>query len=188
MGRLRRLMSDLSDYLAAASDREKRLLLLAAFGVVFAAVMISWTSFSRTISRREDALEEKRLAFAQVQKLAQDFGAREQERQLLEARLRQSPPALVSFVDERAKAEGIEIGGVSDRGIVSSGPASAGRPRESQVEVNMAKVPLDKLTRFIQALETSPGVVKVRRLRMRRSQDQKEALDVTLSISAWQGA
>ena len=105
---------------------------------------------------------------------------------MLEARLRQSPPALVSFVDEKAKAEGIEIGGVSDRGVVSGG--SGGKPRESQVEVNLGKVPLDKLTRFIQAIEQSPGVVKVRRLRMRRSQDQKEALDVTLSISTWQGA
>jgi hypothetical protein len=56
------------------------------------------------------------------------------------------------------------------------------------VEANLGKVPLDKLGRFLQAVEQSPGVVRVRRLRVRKSTDNKEALDVTLTVSAWQGS
>jgi type II secretory pathway component PulM len=186
IARLRAQLGELSDYLAAASPRERRLLAFAGAGVALFVTLVGVGSVSATIRRREDALDEKRLAFEKIQRLAQNYGEKEQERQLLEAKLRQSPPALMSFVDERAKAEGIEIGGMSDRGVVSGGVG--GKPRESSVEVNLGKVPLEKLARLLKAIEQSPGVVRVRRLRVRKSTDNKETLDVTLTISAWQAA
>jgi general secretion pathway protein M len=184
MEKLRALLGDAADYVAAASPREKRLITLAAAGVALFALLVGYGSFSSTIRKREESLDEKRLAFEKVQRLAQNYGAQEQERQLMEAKLRQSPPQLMSFVDERAKAEGIEIGGMSDRGT----QGAAGKPRESSVEVNLGRVPLEKLAKFLQAIEQSHGVVRVRRLRVRRSSDNKETLDVTITVSAWQGA
>ena len=186
MEKLRNLLGAAADYVAAASPREKNLIVLAAAGVIAFVLLIGYGSFSSAIRKREESLGEKRLAFEKVQRLAQNYGEKEQERQLMEAKLRQSPPALMSFVDERAKAEGIEIGGMSDRGVVSGG--TGGKPKESSVEANLGKVPLDKLSRFLKAIEQSPGVVRVRRLRVRRSTDNKETLDVTITISAWQGA
>ncbi len=58
------------------------------------------------------------------------------------------------------------------RGVVAGG--QDGRPRESSVEANLGRVPLDKLTRFLQDIERSPGVVRVRRLRVRKSSDNKD--------------
>jgi type II secretory pathway component PulM len=189
MEKLRELLGQGADYVAAASPREKRMIAFAAGGVVVFFLFILYVSFSSSIRKSEDTLEEKRLAFEKVQRLAQNFGEKQQERELLEAKLRQSPPALMSFVEERAKTEGLEkeLGGMSDRGITSGG-GSGGKPRESSVEVNLGKVPLDKLGRFLQSVEQSPGVVRVRRLRVRKSSDNKEALDVTLTVSAWQGS
>jgi hypothetical protein len=54
--------------------------------------------------------------------------------------------------------------------------------------VNLGKVPLDKLVRLLQNVERSPGVVRVRRLRLHKSFDNKDVLDVSLSVSAWQGS
>jgi len=54
-----------------------------------------------------------------------------------------------------------------DRGVQAGG--QNGRPRESSVEVSLAKVPLEKLMRLLQSIERSPGVVRVRRLRLRKS-------------------
>jgi general secretion pathway protein M len=184
MEKLRALLADAQQYVAAASPRERRVLMLAAAGIVAIFILLLWIGFSSSIRRHEDALEEKRLAFERVQKLAAGFGREEQERQLLEARLRQSPPALMGFVDGIAKQEGVEIGSMSDRGVVAGG--QGGRPRESSVEVNLGKVPLDKLMRLLQDIERSPGVVRVRRLRVRKSSDNKDTLDVTMTVSAWQ--
>ena len=104
----------------------------------------------------------------------------------MEARLRQSPPALMTFVDATARNAGVEVGGMSDRGVISGG--QNGRPREMSVEVNLGKVSLDKLVKLITDIEHSPGVVRVRRLRMRKAYENKEQLDVSLSVSAWQGS
>jgi hypothetical protein len=54
--------------------------------------------------------------------------------------------------------------------------------------VNLSKVSLDKLVKLLADIEHSPGVVKVRRLRVRKSFENKDLLDVSLSVSVWQGA
>jgi general secretion pathway protein M len=185
MERIRTLLADAQGYLAAASQRERRLIGLMAAGITAFLLMIIWVGFGRSIRKHEDGLEEKRGYFEKVQKLSAGFGREEQERQLLETRLRQSPPALMGFVDGLAKQDGVEIGGMSDRGIRAVGD---GHLRESSVEANLGKVSLDKLMRLLQDIERSPGVVRVRRLHLRKSSDNKETLDVTLTVSAWQGA
>jgi general secretion pathway protein M len=186
MEKFRALLADAQAWLAAASPREKRLLALAAGGVLTFIVLIGWATFSSSIRKAQDSLDEKRDDFEKISRLAAGYGAQEQERQLLEARLRQSPPALMSFVDTTAKNSGVEVGGMSDRGVVSGG--QNGRPKESSVEVNLGKVPLDKLVKLLQDVERSPGVVRVRRLRLRKSFENKDVLDVSLSVSAWQGS
>jgi general secretion pathway protein M len=186
MEKLRALLADAQAWLAAATPREKRLLAMAAGGVLIFITLIGWASFSSSIRKAEVTLDEKRDDFEKISRYAAGYGAQEQERQLLEARLRQSPPALMSFVDTTAKNAGVEVGGMSDRGVVAGG--QAGKPKESSVEVNLGKVPLDKLVKLLQDIERSPGVVRVRRLRLRKSFDNKDALDVSLTVSAWQGS
>jgi general secretion pathway protein M len=186
MERLRALITDAVQYVQNASPRERRLLLLAGGGAVAFLLLVLWIGFGSSIRRHESALDEKRSSFEKVQRLAAGYGQQEQERQMLEARLRQSPPALMGFVDGLARQEGVEIGSMADRGVVGGG--QNGRPRESSVEVSLGKVPLEKLMRLLQSIERSPGVVRVRRLRLRKSPENKDTLDVTLTVSAWQSA
>jgi type II secretory pathway component PulM len=186
MDKITAWIADARAWIAAATPRERRLLALAASGGTLFVVFVFWASFSSAIHRAESNLEEKQLDFEKISRLSSGYAAQEQERQMLETRLRQSPPALMSFVDGTAKADGVDVGGMSDRGVVAGG--QNGRPREQSVEVNLTKVPLDKLLRLIFDLEHGPGVVKVRHLRVKKSADNKEMLDVSLSVSAWQGA
>ena len=186
MERVRALLADALQYVQSASPRERRLLLFAGAGVLAFLLLVLWVGFGSSIRRQETALDEKRSAFEKVQRLAAGYGQQEQERQMLEARLRQSPPALMGFVDGLARQEGVDIGGMVDRGVQAGG--QNGRPRESSVEVSLGKVPLEKLMRLLQSIERSPGVVRVRRLRLRKSPENKDTLDVTLTVSAWQSA
>ena len=185
MDQIRSLISDALSYLQAASPREKRLMTLAGAGALLFALLVTYAAFSRSIRSHQDQLEEKRTDFEKVERLAESYGAQEMERKSLEQRLLQSPAALMSFVDGLAKREQIDISGMSDRGVVSGG---AGKPRETQVEVSLGKLPLDKLTRLLDSIEKSPGVVRVRRLRLRKSFDNKDALDVSLTVSTWQAS
>ena len=184
--RLRALWADAQTWLAAASPRERRLLLLAGGGGLLFLVLVTWVSFASAIRNAEASLEDKRSDFEKISRLAASYGALEQERQLLEARLRQSPPALMGFVDSTARSDGVEVGGMSDRGVVAGG--QGGRPREMSVEVNLGKVSLERLVKLLNDIEHSPGVVRVRRLRVRKAYDNKDLLDVSLSVSAWQAS
>jgi type II secretory pathway component PulM len=186
MERIRAWWADAQVWLAAASPRERRMILLAAGAVLLFIVLIGFASFSSAIGRAEAALEEKRADFEKISRLSAGYGAQEQERQLLEAKLRQSPPALMTFVDTTARNDGVDVGGMSDRGVVAGG--QNGRPREMSVEVNLGKVPLDKLVKLLSDIERSPGLVRVRRLRLRKSFENKDMLDVSLTVSAWQGS
>jgi general secretion pathway protein M len=186
MERVRALIGDALQYVQNATPRERRLLLLAGAGALIFLLLILWAGFGSSIRKHENSLAEKRSSFEKVQRLAAGFAQQEQQRQLLEARLRQSPPTLMGFVDGLARQEGLEIGGMTDRGVQSGG--QNGRPRESSVEVSLGKVPLDKLMRLLQTIERSPGVVRVRRLRLRKSPENKDTLDVTITVSAWQAA
>jgi type II secretory pathway component PulM len=186
MDKVRALIADAQAWLAAATPRERRLLAMASSGIALFVVFIFWVSFSSAIRKAQGNLAEKQLDFEKISQLSSGFATQEQERQLLEARLRQSPPALMSFVDSTAKSDGVEVGSMSDRGVIAGG--NAGKPKEQSVEVNMSKVSLDKLVKLLSDLEHSPGVVKVRRLRVRKSPENRDLLDVSLSVSAWQGA
>jgi len=184
--RLRAWLADAQAWLAAASPRERRMVLLGAAAASFFVVLIVYASFAAAIRHAEATLEEKRSDFEKISRLAAGYNAQEQERQLLEARLRQSQPALMTFLDATARSDGVEIGGMSDRGVVAG--AQSGRPREMSVEANLGKVPLDKLVKLLTDIERSPGVVRVRRLRLRKSYENKDTLDVSINVSAWQGS
>lgn len=186
MEKLRALLADAAQYVQNASPRERRLLLFVGAGALGFVLLVAWATFGSSIRRHQDSLDEKRSAFEKVQRLSAGYAQQEQERQMLEARLRQSPPALMGFVDGLARQEGIEIGSMADRGVRSGG--QNGRPRESAVEVSLSKVPLEKLMRLLQSIERSPGVVRVRQLRLRKSPENKDTLDVTMTVSAWQAA
>ena len=90
------------------------------------------------------------------------------------------------FAKGRSCGHCFTVGGMSDRGVVAGG--QSGRPREMSVEVNLTKVTLDRMVKLLSDIERSPGVVKVRRLRVRKSYENKDALDVSLTVSAWQGS
>lgn len=186
MDKLRALIADAQAWVAAATPRERRLLGLASGGVALFIVFVFWVTFSTAIRKAQTTLEEKQQDFEKISRLSAGYASQEQERQLLEARLRQSPPALMSFVDSTAKSDGVEVGSMSDRGVIAGG--NGGKPKEQSVEVNVSKVGLDKLVKLLSDLEHSPGVVKVRRLRVRKNAENRDLLDVSLSVSAWQGA
>src|SRR3954453_1574454 len=129
MDRVRALLADLQAWLPGASPREKRLLAMASGGVLLFIVLIGWASFSSAINKAQLSVEEKHDDFDKISRLAPGYGAQEQERQLLEARLPQSPPALMSFVDTAAKNDGVDVGGMSDRGVIAGG--QTGKPKET---------------------------------------------------------
>ncbi len=182
MERLLRLKADVLAWLAKLSPRERVMVSAAAAAVfVFIASLVS-VSISNGISMRERRIEEKTRLLSQVSKLAEGYRARQAERQSLEARLRGPPVQLLSYISQQGAALQIEVGDLRP----ANAPGDLEGLKEEMVEVNLARVELAKLARFLQALERGQGVVQVRRLRLNTRNDDQRQVDATFTVSAYQ--
>jgi general secretion pathway protein M len=58
--------------------------------------------------------------------------------------------------------------------------------REESVEVNLARIELQRVAMLVQSLERGAGVVKVRRIRITTRSDDPLLVDATLVVSTYQ--
>lgn len=182
MERFLRLRAEAMAWLAKLSVRERVMVSAAAVAVfVFVASLVS-VSISSGISSRERRIEEKTRLLSQVSKLAEGYRARQAERQSLEARLKGPPVQLLSYISQQGATYQIEVGDLRP----SNAPGDLEGLKEEAVEVNLARVELAKLARFLQALERGQGVVQIRRLRLTTRNDDPRQVDATFTVSAFQ--
>jgi general secretion pathway protein M len=182
MERLLRLKGELLAWLAKLSPRERVMVFTAAAAVfVFVASLVS-LSISNGISVREQRIEEKTRLLSQVSKLADGYKARQAQRQALESRLKGPPVQLLSYISQQGAALQIDVGDLRP----TNAPGDVEGLKEEAVEVNLARVELAKLARFLQALERGQGVVQIRRLRLTTRNDDQRLVDATFTVSAYQ--
>jgi len=179
--RLQRLRAELVAWLGKLSPRERLMVSGAAAAVFVFVALLTSAGISRSISSREQDIEAKTRLLSQVSKLAEGFRQRQAERQALEARLRGPPVQLLSYVSQQGASLQIEVGDLRP----TNAPGDLDGLREDAVEVNLAKVELAKLAKFLQALERGQGVVRVRRLRVNTRADDPRQVDATFTVSAF---
>lgn len=180
--RLQRLRDDAVAWLGKLSPRERLAVGAAAVGVFLFVTSLTSAAISRGISSREEEIEAKTRLLSGVSKLAEGFRQRQSERQALEARLKGPPVQLLSYISQAGAAQKIEVGDL--RPVAAQGELAG--LKEDAVEVNLAKVELVNLARFLQALERGQGVVRIRRLRINTRTDDPRQVDATFTVSAFE--
>ncbi len=179
--RLQRLRAELVGWLGKLSPRERLMVSGAAAAVFVFIALLTSAAISRGITSREQDIEAKTRLLSQVSKLAEGFRQRQADRQALESRLRGPPVQLLSYVSQQGKSLDIEVGDLRP----TNPPNDLEGLKEDAVEVNLAKVELAKLAKFLQALERGQGVVRVRRLRINTRADDIRQVDATFTVSAF---
>jgi general secretion pathway protein M len=181
MERLLRLRGEFVAWMGKLSPRERLAVIGAATAVfLFVAFMIS-SSIASGISAREQSIEAKTRLLSSVSKLSEGFRQRQAERQALEARLKGPPVQLLSYISQTGASQKIEVGDL--RPTAPQGELEG--LKEDVVEVNLAKVELASLARFLQTLERGQGVVRIRRLRVSTRTDDPRQVDATFTVSAF---
>ncbi len=179
---LNKLRGDLVAWLGKLSQRERVMVSAAAAAVLLFVASLVSIQISTGISLRERRIEEKTRFLSQVSKLAEGYRQRQTERQALETRLKGPPVQLLSYISQQGTSFQIDVGDLRP----TSAPGDLEGLREEAVEVNLARVELTKLARFLQALERGQGVVQVRRLRLTTRSDDPRQVDATFTVSAYQ--
>jgi general secretion pathway protein M len=178
---LKKLRVDLEAWLGQLSPRERVMVTAAAAAVVVFFVWMVSRSIGGGIDAREVRIEQKTKVLSQVGKLAEGYRRREASRKELEARLKGSPVALMSHVSQAGASLGIQVNDLRP----TSAPSEAEGLREEAVEVNLARIELNRLAALIQNLERGAGVVRVRRLRVTTRSDDPALVDATLLVATY---
>lgn len=179
--RIRQLRGDLATWMGKLSQRERIIVTggaVAAF--VFVTLLTSWT-IADNISKREERIEQDTRFMAEVSKLAGGYRERQAELQALEGRLKGQKVQLLSYISQQGAQLQIEVGDLRPTPVAEQPQGLT----EEAVEVNVARVELAKVIRFLQALERGQGVVRVRRLRVTTRNDDPRQVDATFTVSAY---
>lgn len=170
MNKLKTLLSDGWAWYQARPDRERKMLALAAGAVTLFVLFITFFSFSSTASSIQLRTESKLLKLKEAQALAASYSDAERAREQVEGQLSRSNVSLISYLEEKGTAVGLEIPTINPKADM---PVGDGKIVESSVELTLTDVTLPKLVDFLQSVERGPGVVKVKYLRIEpRPQDQ----------------
>ncbi len=182
MERLRKLRADVQAWLGTLSQRERLMVGAAAVAVVLFVVWLGAHQIGAGLSRREASIEQKTKVLSQVGKLAEGYRRRQAEKQALEARLKGSPVQLMSVISQTGATLGIQVNDLRPTGA----PTESEGLREESVEVNLARIELQRVALLVQSLERGAGVVKVRRIRITSRSDDPLLVDATLVVSTYQ--
>ncbi len=154
----------------------------AALAVVLFFVWLAGHQIGAGLSRREASIEQKTKVLSQVGKLAEGYRKRQAERQAIEARLKGAPVQLMSLISQTGATLGIQVNDLRPTGA----PSETEGLREESVEVNLARIELQRVALLVQSLERGAGVVKVRRIRITTRSDDPMLVDATLVVSTYQ--
>ena len=179
---MKELIARLQAQLANLSARERRLVLFGGGAMlVFVVFMVTFT-----FSNKADAIRDRTMAkirkLDEVQTLAAGFRDNESRRLAVESQLKASNIRLLTYLEEKAKAAGIELPSINPKPDVT---LEGDKIVESAVELSLTEVKLNRLVDFLTSVEAAPGgLVKVKYLRL-EPRPSNETLTAWLTVATY---
>ncbi|ABF88983.1 hypothetical protein MXAN_2503 [Myxococcus xanthus DK 1622] len=175
MAKLQEVFAPVQTWFERLSDRERRMVSIAGAAVLVFVLFAVVMTFTNSASGYRKRTEEKLTKLQEVNTLAASFREAQANRQSVEQQLRSSNVQLISYIEDKATLAGLQVPNMTPKGEVGIGD---GKIVESAVELTFTDVDLRKLTDFLQTVESGPGVVKVKLLRI----EPRPASD---TLTAW---
>jgi general secretion pathway protein M len=163
MNPFRQLLNDLRTRFEQLSGRERRLVMAAGGAVLLFILFLTVVSFSNSANTHRRRTQEKLAKLQQVQQLAASYNQATAARNAVEQQLTSSDVRLLSYISDKATAAGLDAPNMTPKGEVGIGD---GKIMESTMELYFTDVDLRKLTDFLRSVESGPGIVKVKHLRI----------------------
>ena len=156
-------LGDLRARLASTTERERLLLLGTGVAVLAFVTFLIAYSFSSSADRIRRGTQHKLTMLSQVQEAAASYRDAKSAQEAVEARLAGNNVRLISYLEEKAQHSGLEIPSINPKADV---PLEGDKIVESAAEFTLTDVALNRLTEFLQSVEASPGIIRVKYLRL----------------------
>jgi general secretion pathway protein M len=162
--------------------RERRLLTIL-FGMLGVFVLLAGPIFAYTsVTSLREENEQIRYLVDQTYKARATVSERKAKRDALLARYAKPAPQLAGFIEEAAKANGIQVPESQDKPDVPHGK----RYTEKLAVVKMHKIGLTSLVKTLEKIEQSGHPVAITRLAIRPRAGEPDSYEVELGVSAFE--
>ncbi len=163
------------------SRREKTLALGAGGVLVLLVALLVSVSVRSSFADVQSRIAVEEQGLAQVVQLSGGFQQADAERQRLRARLQGSRGvSLFSFMEQVTKGQGVNIDNMTPRP-----PSTQGGITEQSVQVQLDGITIDKLAGILNGIQTSPQMIKIKRLRVRQKFNDKQKVDATMTVATY---
>lgn len=181
MNRLKALWAEAQRYFSRLSQREQ--LLIGAAGLCFVIIVFFFviSTFMHSINHQEESIEEKLGSLQKVAVYSQSYAANERARKEMELKLSGPPVRLMSQLQQLAEKHSLTISAMNDRG-----EQTKNKVKESLVELQIASASIADLTGLLNDIESSPQLMKVRKMRLRPITAENTSLNVSLTVGTYQ--
>src|SRR5688572_24776203 len=162
------------------SPREQRLLML--LGLVFGllAVVGMPAYFYVDLMAARDRNEEIRQLLTRMNQASELLATRKREREAMELRYARPAPALAAFIENAAKANGLDVPESNDQ------PEVKGKDHVERVTVvKMRQVNLKPFVKMLEKIERSGHPVAITQLSIKARASAPDSYDVKLAVSAY---
>ncbi len=175
MEQIRGLLNDARAWFERLSGRERRMVLATGGALLGFVLFIILFSFSNSADAYRKRTDQKLAKLREVQSLAASYRQATDARQAVEQQLTASNVRLMSYIEDKATRAGLTVPNMTPKNDVGIGD---GQIIESSVELTFTDVDLRKLYDFLTSVESGPGVVKVKSLRL-------EPRSASETLTAW---
>lgn len=175
----------LSESFERLNAREKIMVSGGGIMVVIMGLGMVWILLSQSVETLELSTKAKTKQLQQLVELQSTYNERTSKSRRLKAKLRGNRLRLVPHIESAAKQAGISIGNMTPR----EAPADEDGIKETSVSIRLQKLSITRLQDFLKRIETTTkGIVRIKRLRMRKRYDDKTLLDVEMSIATYKSS
>ncbi len=173
------------DALRMAFDRltQREQMMVVAGGALAVIIILTGVGLmvSQGISKAEKRVAVKGEALTEIIHLQGEYRARQQvQSQRLRSLKSKSNVRLVKLVEDAARNAGVNIGQLSP----DEGEPNADGIVESRVDLRASGLSIDRLQDFLSRLESSAGMVIVRRLRINKPY-RKDTLSIEVTVTTY---
>ena len=180
MSRISDAVENVRTLFARLSGREKALVLAASAGLVTVVATFIIFGVNLSLAGLKDRLATKQESHERIVALKERFVSARGDIDRIRKEIRENKNTLTREIGSLAQENGVEISQVSQsKGAVDK---KAG-VREESLKVDLRKVGLPQLLRFMESIEQRNKLFFIRSIEMKRRFDDKSLIDATFNVS-----
>ena len=138
---------------------------------------------NKDLKAREKRIAAKSEKLKEIAQLRSDYKRRLAEQQRIANQVRRNNNMrLLSYLENLSEKSNLSLKNATDRPGEATG---SDQVKEEMAEVRVDNVSLDRLHDFLRRIEEGNPLVKVRRLKIKSRYDNKEMLDVSITVGTY---